>query len=368
MTSIFRTRRARWAVPVGTVTVVAGAIGVGALMAGASSPDLPDRSAAELLASVAGSEQPFSGTVVKTARLGLPELPEMVTDEAPALVSLLSGSQTARIWYSSPEQARFAVMGAVDETNVIRDGEDVWIWDSSTNTAGHALLPERDGDGEAVPTPQAPVSPQVAAQLLLAAVDPSTEVTVDGTAEVAGRAAYELVLSPREDGSLIDDVRLAVDGETSMPLRVQVNADGDDEPAFEVGFTSVTFGEPSDDVFRFNPPPGATVEEQDLSGLLERGHAQKGHGEPADPGAPTIVGENWTAVAVLPGVSLPETDESGLLDALLGSATTVTGPYGSGRMLETALVSALLLDDGRLLVGAVTPDVLEAAAQSVGQP
>jgi hypothetical protein len=254
-------------------------------------------------------------------------------------------------------------MGTLEETNVIRDGDEAWVWTSASNAGQHFTLPDRAGQ-EAEPTPEAPVDPQTAAALLLAAVDPSTEVVVDGTAEVAGRAAYELVLSPRDDGSLVEDVRLAVDGDTSMPLRVRINAAGEDEPAFEVGFTSVTFGEPSDDVFRFNPPPGATVDEYDLTDLggKDRLHRHEG---PFGSGMPTIVGEGWTSVLVVSGVSLPESDETGLLDAVLGSTTTVTGPYGSGRLLETALVSALLLDDGRLLVGAVTPEVLERAAGSV---
>lgn len=364
MPSVLRSRASRWAVPVVAVTAVGAAIGFGSIMAGASSPDLPDRTAADLLASVAGSEQPFSGTVVQTSRLGLPDLPEAVT-QGVGPIALLTGSHTARIWYSSPDQARFALTGNLDETNIIRDGDDVWVWSSSTNTAEHAVVPSRDGKDDTARIPEA-VSPQVAAEALLAAVDPSTEVTVDGTAEVAGRAAYELVLTPRDDGSLVEDVRLAVDSDTSMPLRVQVNADGADEPAFEVGFTSVTFGEPSDDVFRFNPPPGATVEEHDLSGLRGDHDAMSGDEKsPVEASPPTVLGDGWTSVAVISDVSLPESEETGVLDALLGSASTVSGSYGSGRLLETDLLSALLLDDGRLLVGAVTPEVLEQAAEGL---
>src|SRR5215204_1411345 len=319
MLTILRSRRARWVVPVGIVSAVALAIGLGSVVAGASSPDLPDRTAAELLAAVADSEQPFSGTVVQTSRLGLPELPEAASgDTGPAAV--LTGSHTARIWYSSPEQARFALMGTLEETNVIRDGDEAWVWTSATNAAQHFTLPDRPGQ-EAEPTPEAPVDPQTAATLLLAAVDTSTEVVVDGTAEVAGRAAYELVLSPRDDGSLVEDVRLAVDGETSMPLRVRINAAGEHEPAFEVGFTSVTFGEPSGDVFRFNPPPGATIDEYDLSDLRGKDRPHR-HDGPLGSGIPTVVGEGWTSVLVVSGVSLPESDESGLLDAVLGSTTT----------------------------------------------
>ena len=51
-----------------------------------------------------------------------------------------------------------------------------------------------------------------------------------------------------------------------------------------------------------------------------------------------------------------------VLQALLRSATPVSGGYGSGRMLKTALVSVLMLDDGRVFVGAVTPATLEQVA------
>ena len=42
--------------------------------------------------------------------------------------------------------------------------------------------------------------------------------------------------------------------------------------------------------------------------------------------------------------------------------TPVSGAFGTGQVLRTKLVSVLLLDDGRLFVGAVTPAVLEQAA------
>jgi hypothetical protein len=40
----------------------------------------------------------------------------------------------------------------------------------------------------------------------------------------------------------------------------------------------------------------------------------------------------------------------------------VRGSWGSGKLLRSALVSALLTDDGRLVVGAVPPELLYAAA------
>jgi hypothetical protein len=48
---------------------------------------------------------------------------------------------------------------------------------------------------------------------------------------------------------------------------------------------------------------------------------------------------------------------------VLRASTTVTGSFGSGRLLRTALVSALVVGD-TAYVGAVDPAVLEQAAAS----
>ena len=361
MKSVLRSRRARWAVPAVAVAGVAAAIGGGALLAGATSPTLPEKTAAELLTDMHNADtQPFSGTLVQTSRLGLPELPALQDDDhTTSLLSMLTGSNTARIWYVSPERVRFALMGAFDETNVIRDGTDVWAWYSSTNTADHVTLPSGFSLPEAVATPKTPITPAEAAEHLTELAD-NTEISVDGTAEVAGRAAYELVVSPRDDRSLIEDVRISIDADTSMPLRFEVNARDGDEPAFEVGFTSVTFSTPSDDVFRFNPPPGASVTERSLLDLVPTTDKRALLSSP-----PTVEGESWTSVLVVNDVDAPRTDDSGMLDALLSAGTPVSGGYGTGTMFETALVSALWLDDGTLLLGAVTPGVLEETAEGL---
>ena len=40
----------------------------------------------------------------------------------------------------------------------------------------------------------------------------------------------------------------------------------------------------------------------------------------------------------------------------------MSGAWGSGRLLQTSLVSVLITDSGRVFVGAVQPSVLYAAA------
>ena len=375
----------------GIVTALAAAV---VPVVATASPALPSRTAAELLVRLSEAElQPMSGTVVQTARLGLPELP--AAPGGSSLAALATGSNTVRVWYGGPDQVRLALMGSLAETDVIRSGEDAWLWTSDTNTAEHLTLPEKAGMHEETPSPAegSGLTPREAAERALALIDPTTEVSVDGTAEVAGRPVYSLLLRPRDEGSLVSQVRLAVDSETSVPLQVQVLAKGTTEPAFETGFTAVTFEDPADSVFTFTPPPGATVKERALPEGMGAAHGVDGPakdsmdqnavpegipdglsgnprpaGEPGS-GGPTVVGSGWTSVAVLQGAAGPQdaagtTGEStdAQLAALLQAAEPVSGSYGSGRLLRTALVSALLLDDGRVLVGAVTPEVLEAAA------
>ena len=365
---LLATRRRAWAIPAAAVVVVAAVVTI-PQVAGAA-PSLPPKTAAQLLAAVANADAvPLSGTVVETARLGLPALPE--TGQAIQPTALLAGSHTARVWYDGADKSRIALVANLAETDLVRNGRDVWLWTSGANTAQHAQLPAKTATEEPqATTPQ--MTPQEAAKQALAAIDPTTKVSVDGTASVAGRSAYELVLQPRDSRSLVGDVRIALDSKTYVPLRVQVHAAGaTGRPAFETAFTSVSFSKPSASVFTFTPPPGAKV--STLSPDSLSGGPSKPDGMANDDATPTVVGHGWTAVLSMPGVDLASappkpTQEHhdvatpSLLATLSRAMTPVSGSWGSGQMLRTKLVTVLLTSDGRLLVGAVTPATLEQAA------
>lgn len=350
-------RRARWAVPAGTAAVVAAGLLVSPVVADAS-PSLPTRSAAELLASTrAAADHPFSGTITQTARLGLPELPGAGSTSL-SVASLVTGTHTARVWYAAPDRTRIALVGDLAETDVVRSGRNVWTWSSEDRKASHTVLPA--GKPEATTPDTSSLTPTQAAEKALAAIDPTTAVTVDGAVSVAGRDAYELVLAPRDARSLVGQVRLAIDARTSTPLRVEIFARGASTPAFETGFTSVSFATPSASVFRFTPPAGAKVTTTELAPAQRKG-PQRRH-EQAGGTRPDVIGTGWTAVVSVPGVQLGSSSGNEQLSTLLRSADRVSGTWGSGRILRTALVTALLTDDGRLYVGAVTPAVLQQAA------
>ena len=369
MASLKSSRAIRWAAPVGAIAVVGAAIGAGPVIAAVQgNPSLPPKTAAQLLAAVTQlqkSQTPpsLSGTVVESASLGLPALPGAGSGASP--VSLLSGSHTARLWFGDPEHVRLALLDTGSETDYIRNGADTWQWSSAKNTATHGQNTEKQSN-KPEPTPSGtPLTPQQAADRALAAVGKTTTVSVDPTGRVAGRDAYELVLSPKDNRSLIGQVRLALDGKTYVPLRVQVYARGANSPAAQIGFTSVTFTKPAAANFAFTPPSGAKVVQQ-KSGAGEKAapgktEQQQAAGKPS--ASQRTIGSGWTAVEQL---TMPQNtqgkDTSGTMAALQKAATPVHGAWGSGRVLQTKLFSALLTDDGRLFVGAVSPDVLTQAA------
>src|SRR5690606_22723572 len=187
--------RLRWLVPIVAVT----ALVAGGLVAGtaAAEPSLPEQSAEQLVAKVAASRPTqFSGTAETRADLGLPELPG--SRRGSDFEALLSGENTIRVWVGTEQQTRVAVHGTFGESDLVRDGSDVWLWNSRERTAVHSKVTGgKDRSAESAPTPQ-----QLAAQAI-EAIEPTTRISVARNVTVAGRAAYELVLEPKDDRSLI---------------------------------------------------------------------------------------------------------------------------------------------------------------------
>jgi outer membrane lipoprotein-sorting protein len=362
--------RARWAVPAGAVVLIAA----GSLLAtrtASADGGLPPRSAAQLLVDVQqASVRQLSGTVVQTANLGLPDIPGLTgqASGSPAakggaanLTSIISGTHTWRVWLGGPTQARVALVGGSGESDIIRNGNDVWVWSSADKSAVHHTLSAKDAATAGTP-PTAPTdlpkTPDEAAQKALAAIDPTTQVTTAGTAVVAGRQAYELVLQPRTKDTRVAQVRIAVDADKHVPLRVQVYSTKLANPAIEVGFTAVDFAAPDARQFQFTPPPGTSVSE---ASKVAAG-APKSATKPAEP---KVVGSGWTSVLVaqLPAQVAGATQDK-QLQGLLSSVPKVTGDWGSGRVIDGTLFSAVLSDDGRVAVGAVAPDALFAALKA----
>ncbi|MEO7069799.1 MAG: hypothetical protein ABI131_04820 [Nostocoides sp.] len=358
--------KARWIAPVAMVAAVA--VTPYARSASADS-GLAPRSAAQLLADVQQADvATMSGTIVESADLGLPSIPGIGASNGSAeMSSLVSGSHTLRIWADGPDKQRLAVVGTTGESDIIRNGTTLWTWSSATKTATRRTLP---ADGVNQPPASAlPSTPQDAAAQALKAIDPSTTVTTSGTARVAGRTAYELVLTPKTKNTRVAQVRIAMDGVKHVPLRVQVYSTRLSKPAFEVGFAAIDFGRPDARQFAFTPAPGTTVTNGDEPKVpTATGTAPSTATAMAKP---TIVGTGWATVVVaklpadalssLSGGATSGGQSTAQLDKMLRLLPKVSGTWGSGRLLSGTLFSVVLGDDGRIAIGAVAPDQLYAA-------
>lgn len=369
-------RRLAWAVPsVTTAVVAAAALVVGGVLPTAASaephPDLAARTPAQLLAAVGtATTTALSGTVVARTELGLPSLPNSGSSAALTLPNLLLGTHTARVWVDGPARQRVALLGQLTESDIVHDGPDVWTYASDTRQVDHLTLP---ANRDHTPSPATAMTPQALAQQAIAAIEPTTKVTVDRTEVVAGRPTYTLVLTPRDTASTVHQVLISVDAATSVPLRVQVYGTAG-TPALQAGFTDVSFDRPAASVFDFTPPKGATVTELNPGGSDRATHAPStsygwfayaplegtAAGAPTtdaqDHAGPMVHGSGWTSVLELAAGSQA-------LDQLgeTAQALTTTLPDGS-RLLKSTLVNALITPDGRLFVGAVTPQALQALA------
>ncbi|KAF4406277.1 LolA family protein [Streptomyces lycii] len=441
-------RAARYAVPVAVAGVAAATIGLVPALASTGSPDLPEISAAELIAKMAESDtEQLSGTVKVSTDLGLPGLPGLsgggqggqglfggghggsgpdggrgvdgsrgaedgrdgeggegkgsAADPQAKLMELASGTHTLRVAADGPDRQRLSIVGDAAEYSLIHNGDELWAYDSGSNSAFHATAPDdsekKRGDGGkhqpgGLPGELADATPQELAEHALKAVDDTTTVKVDGTAKVAGRDAYQLAIEPKAEESTVESVRIAVDADNGVPLKFTLHPKSGGKAAIDVGFTSVDFGAPDAKLFEFTPPKGAEVTEADErrpdgkqleERLKEKGLDGKGLDEKSlrelreksgggGLSGLNVIGEGWASVAELRapdgGKGLGGTGAGGELPAraeqfLDSLGEKVSGDFGGGRVFSTRLVNVLMTDDGAVYAGAVDKAALVEAAE-----
>ncbi|MEV7089850.1 DUF2092 domain-containing protein [Streptomyces sp. NPDC093085] len=446
-----RRKAARYALPVAVAGVAAATIGLVPALAATGDPDLPKVSAQQLIEKIAASDtEQLSGTVKITTDLGIPGLDQLgsladsfvkqqkesgrggegaaAVDPSEKLMELAAGSHTLRVAVDGPDKQRLSILDKTAEYSVIHNGGEVWAYDSGSNTAYHATEPtdgthrsqgSEDEEGthgkEGTLPDGSAATPKAFAEEVLKAADETTSVTVDGTARVAGRDAYRLLIKPKQSGSTVGSIAIAVDAKTGTPLKFTLSPSSGGKAVVDAGFTKVDFGKPAASTFDFTPPKGAKVtEESDIkaeysehsehSGKAGKSGQQEKEALPGAAGTPDglgffaggigegkdgakVIGKGWNAVYVL-----SSSEGEGLAGEAKGDAAKngaakggsdakasgelpaeaqqfvdalgdkVTGKFGTGTVFQTRIVNALTTDDGTVYVGTVTKDALLKAA------
>ncbi|MEU5092918.1 DUF2092 domain-containing protein [Streptomyces sp. NPDC021356] len=391
-----RRKAARYVVPVAVVGVAAATIGLVPALADSGDPHLPKITAQQLIEKIAKSDvERLSGTVRITTDLGLPNLGGLESslasgavkgggdgssaDPTSKLTGLISGTHTLRVAADGPDRQKLSLIENAAEYNLIHNGKDIWGYDSKSNEVYHGTAAQ---DGAKGKDRKVPATPKDFADEALKSVDDTTSVTVDGTAQVAGRDAYKLVIEPKHaSGTTVGAISIAVDSKTGMPLKFTLTPASGGAAVVDAGFTQVSFAAPAASTFDFTPPKGAkiTEEKDDKAGEhgLKPGAPHQDFTPPKDfsqdkglgKDGVKVIGKGWNSIAAFDTGGkggLPTSHSgSGDLSGFLGSlGDHVSGKFGKGTVFSTRLVNALMTDDGKVYVGAVTKDALVKAANT----
>jgi outer membrane lipoprotein-sorting protein len=359
----------RWT-PAAVAVVAVAAVAIAVPTVANASVSLPSKTPTQVLELAAGSTvRAFSGTVDETSNLGLPTLPSgsvpsSVKSGAAADLALLTGPNSLRVYVDGPTRARVQDLESLAERDVVRDGKDVWVYDSQDNSVAHATLTSKSHRVRPGATPQATapdatapdpedLTPNGLAKKLIAQLEPTSTLSVNANVRVAGRPAYDLVLTPKVADTLIGAVSIAVDAQTGLPLRVQIDARGQKAPAVSVGFSSLDLGTPAASLFAFTPPAGAKVKD-----ISQDAVTPKAPGSATAHPAESVTGHGWDAVVTLAA--------SGSLSSLSQSAEfgELTTAVSDGRVLQTSLFTVLFTTDGRVVAGSVPLARLQEVASA----
>jgi outer membrane lipoprotein-sorting protein len=356
-------KKALTAVVAGTVLGIGGLAVIAMPASAGAAPVLPAISAENLVQSVATAKTPaLSGKVAVTNNLGLPSL-----NFVPGAASALS-LDSADVYNDGNGRSKVALHQGDSQQTITRDGTTVWQYNSKDNSVNKMTVPA-DGQHKTPDGTDRMADPTTAATDLLSTMRETSTVTVDGTARVADRPAYELVLTPKPtERTLLREVRVAVDSETRLPLQLEVLTNGSSDPALKLGFTQIQFTPQSASEFQFTPPKGAKVTESQP----KADNAQKGQIDKAQQDV-KVVGDGWDTVLsgkipadmlsgkAAPSDKAPAFAQGKALDpkALLSRVgKPVSGTWGSGYVITTKVVTAIVTDDGRFAAGAVPQQVL----------
>lgn len=414
----------RWIPSIVVPSVIAA--GVIAIPMQANAVDLPDLSAQEVMSLMDKEIKGFSGTISQVSNLGLPalELSSMMTPEmakemedkipkgfedfVPSIIEsnaltqgleLVAGNHKLRV-FASEAGMRVQILDTMSQRDLILNQNELWIYDAKNATAYSAKFDSSELENALGQVSDADIAkakaeatakleeyaasiqldlsnPDAVANYLMDLVGKDTLLTVGKDHSVAGRDAYQLIATPKSSNSLIDSIVLSIDAETGMALDVKLFSTEQSEPAFSMGFDSISFATPDESLFNFTAPEGTTVEQlaipQEIKALAPNDldsklQALKG----SDPEAlkaqleselageimPDLIGAGWDSVLHL--TKLPEGVSLDLLENQILSDMFVT--VEGGKAFSTPVMNVLIMDSGEIYAGAVTLEYLESLA------
>jgi outer membrane lipoprotein-sorting protein len=163
--------------------------------------------------------------------------------------ALMSGA-SGRLWVTNDGAGRLELQSNAGDVQVVWKGQQVSVYDASSNTVYRATLPQHAKDGSRKTPALSKISDfltRIGEHAALSGAEPS---------DVAGHAAYRVSISPKHDGGLLGSAQLAWDAARGIPLDVAIFAQGSSSPVLELKVTEISYGPvPASDV-AISPPAG----------------------------------------------------------------------------------------------------------------
>jgi len=358
-----------------------GLIGLGAadhvLPAGAAG----STDAAALRAWILAGARSYVGYAESSGRLGLPELPQLESTTA-----LFTGTTRIRAFVDGPDRFRVDELTPVGERDTYRiDGRE-YVWDFGFDQLTRVVDARSARPPARLPRAADLLPPELARRLL--ALAPDDPVTPLPARRIAGRIAAGLRLVPTDPATTVGRVDVWADPATGLPLRVEIGARG--EPAAAVALLATELravAERSPDPTELVPtvPPGAgfvTAGAADVNGALRvldappppRQLAGRDRMPPAGAADANLAGVGLYGAGLAAFALIPVS--RGIAERVIDGSTAAGGvpvevPSGRAVRLATPLLSVVVRvgnrGGGALLVGTMTPEVLERAAADLAQ-
>jgi outer membrane lipoprotein-sorting protein len=239
---------------------------------------------------------------------------------------LLAGA-SGRLWASPDGRLRLELQadvsgGSAGDLQVLVDGNRFSAYDPGAETVYRGTLPQHHEPSDEPGNDEPPSLARVQAGI----EETMEHATLSGAipSDVAGRAAYTVRVSPKENGGLVGGAELAWDAANGIPLRAAVYARGESSPVLELAATEISFGPVSDSVFEVTPPPGAKVVDLDPT---EPNGGEGGDTAPVT-GLEAVQRQTSFPLSAPPNLAGMERDEVRLVSSGSDAGALVT--YGKG--------------------------------------
>jgi hypothetical protein len=171
--------------------------------------------------------------------------------------STISGA-SGQVW-ASGGRVRLQLRSRLGPIDLGFDGSRVTFWDHRHRVAYVLDLPSHAKAGKDATDRHHGLPSLAHIQTLLGRL--AREAFVSGAAPgtIAGRPAYTVRVSPREDPGLIGAAELAWDSQHGTPLRFAIYPLGSDTPAIEITVTDIRYGAVPARSLAVTPTPGTHV-------------------------------------------------------------------------------------------------------------